>query len=173
MITVIDNFDSFTYNIVHALQELGQQVRVIRKQDKTPTDALIIGPGPGHPHSLNFSLDGTPTLGICLGHQWLGQYFGAKVQRAKPCHGKQSKISHVENRLYKGVPQKFLAVRYHSLVLEDLPDCLELTAWTQEGQIMGISHKTLPYYGVQFHPDSIATDYGKQIFANFLQLALT
>lgn len=169
MIVVIDNFDSFTYNIAHAFEELGQTVHVTRKLGPLKPDAIIIGPGPGHPETRTFPLNDTPTLGVCLGHQWLGLHFGAKVKRTTPHHGKQSKISHTNKGLFKDLPQNFLAVRYHSLVLEDLPPTLELTAWTNTGEIMGLAHKTLPYHGVQFHPDSISTDYGLQIFKNFLQ----
>lgn len=170
MIVVIDNFDSFTYNIVHAFQELGEKVSVVRQLGNLKPDALVIGPGPGHPSARSFPLNGIPTLGICLGHQWLGLHFGAKIKRTIPHHGKQSKISHLNTGLFKDLPQNFLAVRYHSLVLEDLPSCLELTAWTEEGEMMGLAHKTLPYVGVQFHPDSISTEYGKEIFSNFLKM---
>ena len=168
MIAVIDNFDSFTYNIAYAFEQLGQEVIVVRALSNLKPKAIVIGPGPGHPKACSFKLDGTPTLGVCLGHQWLGLHFGAKVRREIPCHGKQSKISHTAKGLFKDLPQEFLAVRYHSLVLEDLPDCLEQTASSDDGQIMGIAHKSLPYCGVQFHPDSIATEYGTEIFANFL-----
>ncbi|MCH9609688.1 MAG: Anthranilate synthase component 2 [Chlamydiales bacterium] len=140
---------------------------MIQALDDHPTTAYVIGPGPGHPASFKMPLTTTPTLGICLGHQWLGYHFGAKVRKERPCHGKQSRIYHTGKGLFEGLPQGFLGNRYHSWILDDVKDPLEVTAWTKEGLIMGIAHKELPYVGVQFHPDSIATEYGKELFINF------
>ena len=168
MIVVIDNEDSFTYNIVYALKSLGEQVEVVSTLGDLKPDALIIGPGPGHPDVHSFKLLDIPTLGICLGHQWLGLNFGSTISRFTPYHGKSSKIYHTSSHLFTGLPQAFKAVRYHSLIIEKLSDCFIKTAWTHDGQIMGIAHKTLPYYGVQFHPDSISTEFGTTIFKNFV-----
>ncbi len=168
MIVVIDNEDSFTYNIVHALKKLGQTVEVTSTLGTLKPDALILGPGPGHPSSRSFDLLDIPTLGICLGHQWLGLHFGAAIGRTLPCHGKSSPIYHSNHPLFNQVPQGFSAIRYHSLMVENLPSCLTKIAWTQEGDVMALAHKTLPYYGVQFHPDSISTEFGLQLFENFL-----
>lgn len=170
MIVVIDNEDSFTYNIAHALKHLGQRVEVVSKLGDLKPDGLVIGPGPGHPSAHTFPLSNIPTLGICLGHQWLGAHFGANVVRTTPCHGKSSKIYHTSSHLFDHLPQAFQAVRYHSLTLEQLPPSLIKTAWTEDGHIMGIAHKTLPYYGMQFHPDSISTEHGLALFKNFLDL---
>ncbi len=179
---IIDNFDSFTYNIVQALQVLGQKVEVIRNRDlsvdailaKKPK-ALVIGPGPGSPERAGVSKEliqkaSFPVLGICLGHQAIGEVFGASVVRAQEVkHGKTSPIHHDGSLLFEGLSNPFNAARYHSLILEDLPDILSQIAWTETGEVMGICHKSAPIYGVQFHPDSIATPEGLKIFQNFIR----
>ena len=184
---VIDNYDSFTYNVVQYFGELGAEVEIIRNDDMPATsldfsrfDALVISPGPCDPSKAGISLqaikkaEGTlPILGICLGHQCIGEYFGGKVVRAdRLMHGKTSPMKHDGADLFADMQNPFQATRYHSLLLapESLPEILEITAQTQEGEIMGIKHKELPIWGVQFHPESLATENGIMILKNFLEL---
>lgn len=188
MILVIDNYDSFTYNLVHYLNELGAQTRVYRNDALTAEDALalrpeavVLSPGPCTPNEAGICLGliagapaALPILGVCLGHQSIGQALGGEVIRAQSLmHGKTSPIHHVGRGIFAGLPNPFTATRYHSLSVrrETLPDELEITAWTDDGEIMGFSHKTRPVHGVQFHPESIATEGGHQLLANFLELA--
>jgi anthranilate synthase component 2 len=188
MILVVDNYDSFTYNLVHYLAELGAQTRVIRNDDMTAAEALALGaealllsPGPCSPNEAGICLDlltqapnDLPIFGVCLGHQAMGQAFGGEVIRAKQLmHGKTSPIHHQGRSVFKGLPSPFTGTRYHSLAVrrETLPDVLEVTAWTEDGEIMGLAHKTRPIHGVQFHPESIATEHGHEMLANFLDLA--
>jgi anthranilate synthase component 2 len=188
MILVIDNYDSFTYNLVHYLNELGAQTVVKRNDALTAQDALalkpqaiLLSPGPCDPDQAGICLDlleaapnDMPILGVCLGHQAMGQAFGGKVIRAKSImHGKTSLIRHEGRGVFGGMPQPFTATRYHSLAVEreSLPPSLEVTAWTDDGEIMGLSHRTRPIHGVQFHPESIATEGGHALLANFLDLA--
>jgi para-aminobenzoate synthetase component 2 len=186
MILVIDNYDSFTYNLVQYLGELGEQVEV-RRNDEIDLDGIealkpdhiLISPGPCTPNEAGISLalierfkGEIPILGVCLGHQSIGQVFGGDVIRAERLmHGKTSPIIHDGKTLFKGLPSPFTATRYHSLIVkrETLPDCLEISAETAEGEIMGLRHKEYPIEGVQFHPESIITDHGLQILKNFLQ----
>ena len=187
MLLVIDNFDSFTFNLVQYFGQLGVEQRVFRNNEISPQQALdlkpdrvLISPGPCSPTEAGVSLDmirafagRKPILGVCLGHQSIGQYFGGRVVRAKRLmHGKTSPIRHDGEGLFKGLPQNFSATRYHSLLVEreSLPDCLEVTADTAEREVMGLRHRTLPVWGVQFHPESIATDNGMRILENFLAL---
>ena len=188
MILVVDNFDSFTYHLVHDLAELGAQTRVIRNDDMTAAEALALGaeaillsPGPCSPNEAGICLDlittapdDLPIFGVCLGHQAMGQAFGGDVIRAKQLmHGKTSPIHHQGHSVFKGLPSPFTATRYHSLAVrrDTLPDVLEVTAWTEDGEIMGLAHRTRPIHGVQFHPESIATEHGHEMLANFLDLA--
>jgi len=188
MILVIDNYDSFTYNLVHYLNELGAQTLVKRNDAMSAAQALamkpaaiLLSPGPCAPEQAGICLDllrdapdDQPILGVCLGHQAIGQAFGGKVIRAKTLmHGKTSLIRHEGRGVFEGMPQPFTATRYHSLAVEreSLPDVLEVTAWTDDGEIMGLSHRTRPIHGVQFHPESIATEGGHALLANFLDLA--
>ena len=188
MILVVDNYDSFTYNLVHYLAELGAQTRVIRNDDMTAAEALALGaeaillsPGPCSPNEAGICLDlittapdDLPIFGVCLGHQAMGQAFGGEVIRAKQLmHGKTSPIHHQGHSVFKGLPSPFTATRYHSLAVrrDTLPDVLEVTAWTEDGEIMGLAHRTRPIHGVQFHPESIATEHGHEMLANFLDLA--
>jgi anthranilate synthase component 2 len=179
MILVVDNYDSFTYNLVHYLAELGTDIVVRRNDAMTVDEALnmgaqagVLSPGPCDPDQAGICL---PLLaGVCLGHQSMGQAFGGKVIRAKTLmHGKTSAIHHAGKGLFKDLPDPFTATRYHSLSVErsSFPDVLEVTAWTEDGEIMGLQHKTRPIHGVQFHPESIATEHGHQLLANFLDLA--
>jgi para-aminobenzoate synthetase component 2 len=186
MILVIDNYDSFTYNLVQYLGELGEQV-VVRRNDEIDLagieelqpDHILISPGPCTPNEAGISLalldhfkGKIPILGVCLGHQAIGQVFGGDVIRAERLmHGKTSPIINDGKTLFKGLPSPFTATRYHSLIVkrETLPDCLEISAETVEGEIMALRHKEYPIEGVQFHPESIITDYGLQILRNFLQ----
>jgi len=186
MILVIDNYDSFTYNIVQYIGEVRNDLEVFRNdqitldqiEEKNP-DHIVISPGPCTPKEAGISTDVArtfgskiPTLGVCLGHQCVGEAFGGKVVLAdRLMHGKTSMIHHNEDKLYREVPSPFEATRYHSLVVEkeSLPDCFELTAWTDQDEVMGIRHKELPIWGVQFHPESILTREGKQIVHNFLK----
>ena len=188
MILVIDNYDSFTYNLVHYLNELGGET-VVRRNDALSVqealgmkaDAVLLSPGPCTPNEAGICLpllrgapEDLPILGVCLGHQAIGQAYGGEVVRAKAImHGKTSEIHHDGKGLFAGLPNPFTATRYHSLAVarESLPDDLEVTAWTDDGEIMGFQHKTRPVYGVQFHPESIATEGGHQLLANFLDLA--
>ncbi|NHN35052.1 aminodeoxychorismate/anthranilate synthase component II [Paenibacillus agricola] len=186
MILVIDNYDSFTYNLVQYLGELGQQVEVRRNDEidlagieALQPDHILISPGPCTPNEAGISLalierfkGEIPILGVCLGHQAIGQVFGGDVIRAERLmHGKTSPIINDGKTLFKNLPSPFTATRYHSLIVkrETLPDCLEISAETAEGEIMGLRHKEYPIEGVQFHPESIITDYGLQILRNFLQ----
>jgi len=188
MILVIDNYDSFTYNLVHYLNELGAETLVRRNDALTVQEALglkaeavLLSPGPCTPDEAGICLpllrgapEDLPILGVCLGHQSIGQAYGGEVIRAKSImHGKTSQIHHNGKGVFKGLPNPFTATRYHSLAVkrENLPDELEVTAWTDDGEIMGFQHKTRPVYGVQFHPESIATEGGHQLLANFLDLA--
>ena len=188
MLILIDNYDSFTYNLVHFLGELGAQSVVIRNDKATAEEilaqkpkAIVLSPGPCTPNEAGVCLDliakaGTsiPLLGVCLGHQSIGQSYGGKVIRAPvPMHGKLSRIRHTGQGIFKGLPQDFEITRYHSLIVEraSLPDCLEITAETDDGLIMGLQHKEHPVHGVQFHPESIASQYGHALLANFLELA--
>jgi anthranilate synthase/aminodeoxychorismate synthase-like glutamine amidotransferase len=186
MIAVIDNYDSFTYNLVQYFGELGAEVCVYRNDAVTPAaleaqdpSHIVISPGPGDPSDAGISnevirsLGGKrPLLGVCLGHQCIGETFGGQVVRApRLVHGKTSPIYHRGGRLFDGVPSPFPAARYHSLVVaEPVAEALEITAYTAEGEVMGLRHRELPIYGVQFHPESILTTHGKQILRNFLAL---
>ena len=188
-VTLIDNYDSFTFNLVHFLGELGAEVGVWRNDargvDETLADeaeAIVLSPGPCTPNEAGICLDlvraaaerKTPVLGVCLGHQAIGQVFGGKVVRAPtPMHGKISRVTHNAKGLFRGVNGPFQATRYHSLIVEraSAPDDLEVTAETDDGLIMAMSHRTLPVHGVQFHPESIASEHGKTILKNFLDLA--
>jgi anthranilate synthase component II len=188
-VTLIDNYDSFTFNLVHFLGELGAEVGVWRNDargvEETLADdaeAIVLSPGPCTPNEAGICLDlvraaaerKTPVLGVCLGHQAVGQVFGGKVVRAPtPMHGKISRVSHNAKGLFRGVNGPFAATRYHSLIVEraSAPDDLEVTAETDDGLIMAMSHRTLPVHGVQFHPESIASEHGKTILKNFLDLA--
>jgi anthranilate synthase/aminodeoxychorismate synthase-like glutamine amidotransferase len=185
MVVVIDNYDSFTYNLVQYLGELGEEIRVFRNDEITVNelsgltpDRIVISPGPCTPNEAGVSLDvvsqlagKVPILGVCLGHQAIGQAFGGKVVRAREVvHGKTSRIFHDERGLFAGLPNPFEATRYHSLVVarEGLPDCLEVTAKTWDEEIMGLRHKSLPVEGVQFHPESFLTTVGKDLLRNFV-----
>jgi anthranilate synthase component II len=191
MLLMIDNYDSFTYNLVQYFGELGQAVKVIRNDDLSVNDIaalkperIVISPGPCTPNEAGVSLEvlerlsgSVPILGVCLGHQSLGQAFGGKVIRAKTImHGKTSLMHHKGQGVFSDLPSPFEATRYHSLVVEkeSLPDCLEITAWTENedgsfDEIMGLRHKTLPVQGVQFHPESILTQHGHAMLKNFLE----
>jgi len=187
MIVVIDNYDSFTYNLVHFLGELGAETRIWRNDRVTPDEVLeiatgiVLSPGPCTPDKAGICLDlvertagSVPMLGVCLGHQSIGQAHGATVVRAPSLmHGKLSKVTNDGTGLFAGLPATFTATRYHSLTLapETLPECFNVTATTDDGVIMGISHTELPLHGVQFHPESIASEYGHKLLANFLALA--
>jgi anthranilate synthase component 2 len=188
MILVIDNYDSFTYNLVHYLSELGARM-VVRRNDVLSADealamkpeAILLSPGPCTPNEAGICLDilakapaELPILGVCLGHQAIAQGFGGQVTRAKRLmHGKTSPIRHRGEGLFKGLPDPVVAARYHSLATprELLPEVLEVAAWTEDGEVMGIHHKTRPIFGLQFHPESIATEGGHAMLANFLDLA--
>ena len=186
MILVIDNYDSFTYNLVQYLGELGADLAVYRNDMVTLDDVraldpshVVISPGPGTPEDGGISLDlirtfyrTVPILGVCLGHQCIGEAFGGRVDRApRLMHGKTSEIYHRGGDLFAGVPSPFTATRYHSLVVhEPLPDCLEITARTVQGEVMALRHKNTPTIGVQFHPESILTPHGKDILGNFLEM---
>jgi len=188
MILMIDNYDSFTYNLVHYFGELGEEVTTIRNDDITidginnlNPDIIVISPGPCTPKEAGISVDivkefsgKKPILGVCLGHQSIGDAFGADIVRAERLvHGKTSEIFHNSTGIFKDIPNPFEATRYHSLIIdkETLSDDFEITAWTKEDEIMGIRHKTLLIEGVQFHPESVLTIYGKDILNNFLKLA--
>ena len=189
MILVIDNYDSFTWNLVHYLQELGSAVEVVRNDAmsvgqamSSGADAFLISPGPCTPNEAGISLDlvaaaaaaGRPLLGVCLGHQSIGQSFGGTVARAATLmHGKTSRISHDGTGLFAGLPSPFTGTRYHSLIVEeaDLPADLIVNARSEDGTIMGFRHVSLPIHGVQFHPESIATEHGHAMLANFMAIA--
>ncbi len=185
MILLIDNYDSFTYNLVQYLSELGAEVLVKRNDQITVKEAValkpervVVSPGPCTPSEAGISIaiikelgPKIPTLGVCLGHQSIGQAFGGIVERAPiVMHGKRSAINHDEHGLFAGLPQHFMATRYHSLIVrkDGLPDHLEMTAWTDDGIIMGLKHKKYPIYGLQFHPESIMTEHGHAMLKNFL-----
>ncbi|HMU63200.1 MAG: aminodeoxychorismate/anthranilate synthase component II [Nitrosomonas sp.] len=185
MLLMIDNYDSFTYNLVQYFGELGEAVEVFRNDEITlerikalNAQRIVISPGPCTPNEAGVSLSllkeyggQVPTLGVCLGHQSIGQAFGGKIVHAKQImHGKTSPIYHNNMGVFQGLPNPFTATRYHSLVIEreSLPDCLEITAWTEDGEIMGVRHKSLPIEGVQFHPESILSEHGHQLLRNFL-----
>ncbi|HKO66723.1 MAG TPA: aminodeoxychorismate/anthranilate synthase component II [Burkholderiaceae bacterium] len=190
MLLMIDNYDSFTYNLVQYFGELGEDVRVARNDEITLDQIeellpqrICISPGPCSPNQAGISLallqrfaQQIPILGVCLGHQAIGQVFGGKVVRAKTLmHGKISTVEHTSSGVFENVPNRFNAARYHSLAVEraSLPECLEVTAWTGDGEIMGLRHRTLPVEGVQFHPESIATEHGHAMLRNFLQMSET
>ncbi len=188
MILMIDNYDSFTYNLVQYLGELGEKL-VVKRNDavtlqriaRLRPSSIVISPGPGRPADAGISNDlitkfagRIPILGVCLGHQCIGEVFGGEVVRAgRLMHGKTSRIFHTRTTLFKGLPRPFDATRYHSLILkrESCPSILRVTAWTSDREIMGIQHRRLPIYGVQFHPESILTPVGKDLLRNFLTLA--
>jgi len=184
MLVMIDNYDSFTYNLVQYFGELGAEIRVFRNNEVTldeikalkPTH-IVISPGPGNPDDGGISNEvlrefgpTTPILGVCLGHQCIGQVYGGNVSRApRLMHGKTSSVYHNGKGLFDGVPSPFKATRYHSLIVEEpLPDVLQVTAFTRDGEVMGLRHKQYPTMGVQFHPESILTEHGKRILQNFL-----
>lgn len=186
MILVIDNYDSFTFNLVHYLMELGAEVRVERNDALTASEALatgaqafLISPGPCTPNEAGISLDlvaacadaEKPLLGVCLGHQSIGQHFGGKVVRGGLMHGKTSPVTHDSSGVFAGLPSPYVATRYHSLIVEDIPACLPVNATADDGSVMGFRHESLPIHGVQFHPESIATEHGHQLLANFMAIA--
>jgi len=188
MFLLLDNYDSFTYNLRHYLGELGAEVEVRRNDAVTADEALALGaegivisPGPCDPDRAGICLEviekapaGLPILGVCLGHQCIGQSFGGRVVLApKPMHGKISEITHTGTGVLAGIPSPFKATRYHSLTVEreSLPDCLEITAESADGVIQGLAHKTLPIHGVQFHPESISSEHGHKLIQNFLDIA--
>ncbi len=184
-ILVIDNYDSFTWNLVHYLMELGAAVEVVRNDAVSAAQALasgaqgfLISPGPCTPNEAGISLDlvaacadsSMPLLGVCLGHQAIGQHFGGRVVRGGLMHGKTSPVSHDGSGLFAGLPSPFTATRYHSLVVEEVPDTLLVNATADDAHVMGFRHATLPIHGVQFHPESIATEHGHALLANFLRV---
>lgn len=187
MILLIDNYDSFTYNLVQMIEPMGQGIKVFRNDEIDVSSIgtfkpskLMISPGPCTPDKAGISIEAVreygkeiPTLGVCLGHQAIGEAYGGKVIRAdRIMHGKTSGIFHDGKGVFKGLPNPFEAVRYHSLIVEkdSLPDCFEITAWTEEDEIMGLRHREYPVYGVQFHPESILTDTGATLLRNFLNI---
>ncbi len=185
-VLMIDNYDSFTYNLVQYLESLGAEV-VVKRNDETTIDeirrlkpkGIVISPGPCTPKEAGISVDvirefyrSVPILGVCLGHQSIGYAFGGKIIRAKRLmHGKVSEITHTGEGIFKGIPSPFRAVRYHSLAVDknSLPDFLKVTAWSEDGEVMGIQHKELPLFGVQFHPESVLSEYGMEMLRNFLE----
>ena len=186
MLLMIDNYDSFTYNLVQYFGELGEEVRVFRNDEITvkeiaslKPDRLVVSPGPCSPAEAGISVAAIqafagkiPLLGVCLGHQSLGAAFGGKIMHAKQLmHGKTSPVHHAAAGVFRGLPDPFTATRYHSLAIEraSLPACLEVTAWTDDGEIMGVRHKDFQVEGVQFHPESIRTEHGHRLLKNFLQ----
>jgi len=187
MLLVIDNYDSFTYNLVQYLGELGAEMKVVRNdevsvdeiENELRPEKILISPGPGTPDSAGISLEvierlaeKLPILGVCLGHQAIGQHFGGKVVRApEPVHGKPVEVSHDGRTIFEGIDGNFTAGRYHSLIVErgSLPECLEISAESPDGLIMAMRHRRLPIEGVQFHPESILTEHGKVMLKNFLQ----
>jgi anthranilate synthase/aminodeoxychorismate synthase-like glutamine amidotransferase len=188
MILLIDNYDSFTFNLVHFLGDLGATCDVWRNDALTPAEALalkpeaiVLSPGPCTPNEAGICLDliaaaagQVPILGVCLGHQAIGQAFGGVVRRAPvPMHGKLSRISHQGTDVFAGLPSPFEATRYHSLILDrgTMPETLAATAWTEDGLVMGLRHRNLPVFGVQFHPESIASQHGHDLLTNFLAIA--
>ncbi|RSV35589.1 aminodeoxychorismate/anthranilate synthase component II [Sphingomonas sp. ABOLE] len=186
MILVLDNYDSFTWNLVHYLMELGVEVQVVRNDALTASEAIasnaqgfLISPGPCTPNDAGISLDlvaacadlGKPLLGVCLGHQAIGQHFGGSVVRGGLMHGKTSPVRHDGTGLFSDLPSPFTATRYHSLIVTDIPDSLVVNATAEDGSVMGFRHASLPIHSVQFHPESIATEHGHAMLANFLRLA--
>ena len=186
MILVIDNYDSFTWNLVHYLMELGAEVEVVRNDDMSAAQALssgaeafLISPGPKTPNEAGVSLElvaacaeaGKPLLGVCLGHQTIGQHFGGTVARGGLMHGKTSPVTHDGTGLFEGLPSPFQATRYHSLIVENVPPSLVVNATSDDGHVMGFRHATLPIHSVQFHPESIATEHGHAMLANFMRIA--
>jgi len=185
-VTLIDNYDSFTWNLVHYLMELGAEVKVVRNDTLTARDAIasnaqgfLISPGPCTPNEAGISLDlvaacadaEKPLLGVCLGQQAIGEHFGGHGVRGGLMHGKTSPVSHDGTGLFEGLPSPFTATRYHSLIVEDIPADLIVNATADDGSVMGFRHATLPIHGVQFHPESIATEHGHALLANFVRLA--
>lgn len=185
-ILVIDNYDSFTFNLVHYLQELGAEVEVVRNDAISAAQAIssgaqafLLSPGPCTPNEAGICLDMVaacaeakkPLLGVCLGHQTIGQHFGGKVVRGGLMHGKTSPVSHDGSGLFKGIPSPFTATRYHSLIVENIPDELIVNATSDDSHVMGFRHRELPIHSVQFHPESIATEHGHAMLANFMRLA--
>jgi len=185
VLLMIDNYDSFTYNLVQYLGELGQQVKVVRNDELTvdaiealAPERIVVSPGPCTPNEAGVSLEligrfagRVPILGVCLGHQAIGQAFGGKIVHAKTLmHGKVSRIHHAGKGVFAGLPSPYDATRYHSLAIEraSCPDALEVTAWTEDGEIMGVRHRSLPVEGVQFHPESILTEHGHALLRNFI-----
>ena len=185
MLLLIDNYDSFTFNLAQYLGELGQDVKVLRNDAidvagirALAPERIVISPGPGTPDQAGITLailrelaGATPILGVCLGHQAIGQHYGGKVSRApEPVHGKPVEVTHDGRTIFAGLPERFSAGRYHSLIVDrdSMPDCLEISAESPDGLVMGLRHRELPVEGVQFHPESILTDHGKQMLANFL-----
>ena len=186
MILVIDNYDSFTWNLVHYLMDLGADVNVVRNDAMTVdqamasgAEAFLISPGPKTPNDAGISLDlvaacaaaKRPLLGVCLGHQAIGQHFGGQVVRGGLMHGKTSPVTHDNSGLFAGLPSPFIATRYHSLIVENISDDLIVNAHSDDGHIMGFRHASLPIHSVQFHPESIATEYGHEMLANFMRMA--
>ncbi|MFN3450779.1 MAG: anthranilate synthase component II [Sphingorhabdus sp.] len=186
MILVIDNYDSFTWNLVHYLMELGAEVEVVRNDDMSAGQAMssgaqafLISPGPKTPNEAGMSLElvaacadaGKPLLGVCLGHQTIGQHFGGTVARGGLMHGKTSPVTHDGSGLFEGLPSPFQATRYHSLIVENVPSSLIVNATSDDGHVMGFRHATLPIHSVQFHPESIATEHGHAMLANFMRIA--
>jgi anthranilate synthase/aminodeoxychorismate synthase-like glutamine amidotransferase len=189
MIFVVDNYDSFTYNLVQAVGKLGQRVEVARNDRFDPgqvaarkPDAVVLSPGPGRPEAAGGSMAmiaeaerrGIPLLGVCLGHQAIGAYHGGRVEKAPPRHGRASRVTHDGAAIFQGLPNPFEAGRYHSLVVreEGLPPELAVTARSEDGLVMGLAHRALPVYGVQFHPESVLTPEGERLLGNFLAIAL-
>jgi anthranilate synthase component 2 len=185
MILVIDNYDSFTWNLVHYLMELGAEVEVVRNDALSAAQAIetgaqgyLISPGPCTPNEAGISLDlvaacadaGKPLLGVCLGHQAIGQHFGGRVVRGGLMHGKVSPVSHDGTGVFAGLPTPFIATRYHSLIVTGIPDTLLVNATASDEHVMGFRHASLPIHGVQFHPESIATEHGHAMLANFLRV---
>jgi anthranilate synthase component 2 len=183
MIAMIDNYDSFTYNLVQYLQELGAEVRVFRNGEVTVDELaaarpshLVLSPGPGAPEGAGILLDAVrrfagqvPLLGVCLGHQAIGQAFGGHIVRAQQVmHGKTSRVSHDGGGVFRALPPEFTVTRYHSLVVADIPACLAVTARSDDGEIMGLRHRSLPVEGVQFHPEALLTEHGHAMLKNFL-----
>ncbi len=185
MILVVDNYDSFTWNLVHYLMELGAEVDVVRNDALSASQAIssgaqgfLISPGPCTPNEAGISLDlvaacadaAKPLLGVCLGHQSIGQHFGGEVVRGGLMHGKTSQVSHDGTGLFAGLPTPFTATRYHSLIVDDVPEALVVNCTSDDGHVMGFRHVSLPIHGVQFHPESIATEHGHAMLANFLRI---
>lgn len=185
-ILVIDNYDSFTWNLVHYLMELGAQVEVVRNDAISAAQAIatgaqgfLISPGPCTPTEAGISLDlvaacadaAKPLLGVCLGHQSIGQHFGGHVVCGGLMHGKTSPVTHDGTGIFAGLPSPFMATRYHSLIVDDVPEGLVVNCTSDDGHVMGFRHKDLPIHGVQFHPESIATEHGHEMLANFLRIA--